>query len=167
MSGLELILAVLEEGLVGGIKNILTIAVIVIPLMVLLELAKDLNILAKINKLFYPIAKIFKISSEATFPLLVGLVFGISYGAGVIIQYAREGRLTGRELIIVNTFLAVAHALVEDTMLFVVVGASGTMLVVSRLVLAVLITIIVARLITEEEGHQYLLKHYKKTGHYN
>lgn len=146
------------EGLTESLKNIITIALIVIPLMVGLEIAKDLNVLDKINKMFYPVAKTFKISTEATFPLLVGLVFGISYGAGIIIQYAREGRLTNRELIIVNTFLAIAHALIEDTLLFVVVGASGTMLIASRLILAIVVTMIVARLIPEEQGNPYLLR---------
>lgn len=155
---MELLVQVIQIGLTGGIKNILTIAVIVIPLMIGLELAKDLNILDRINSFFTPVAKLFKISNDATFPLLVGVVFGISYGAGVILQYAREGRLTNRELIIVNTFLAVAHALIEDTLLFVVVGASGTMLIVSRLVLAIIITVIVARAIPKEEGLPILLR---------
>lgn len=154
---MELFISIFFEGLIGSLKNILTIMMIVIPLMISLEVAKDLNILDKINNIFYPAAKLFKISKEATFPLIVGLIFGLSYGAGVIIKYAQEGKLTNRELIIVNTFLAVAHALVEDTLLLMAVGASGTFLVVSRMILAILITVVIAYYIPEDKGVNILL----------
>ncbi|MGF7186350.1 hypothetical protein GGQ84_002447 [Desulfitispora alkaliphila] len=154
---MDLIFNVLVDGVIGSLKNVITIALIVIPLMIGLEVAKDINLLDRINGWMYPAAKLFKISKEATFPLLVGLIFGISYGAGVILQYAREGRLTKRELVIVNTFLAISHALVEDTLLFVVVGASGTMLIISRMVLAIIVTIIVAHFIPEDKDAEPLL----------
>ncbi|MDW7675832.1 MAG: nucleoside recognition protein [Bacillota bacterium] len=160
---MDLLIEVLKEGVTGSLKNVYTIAIIVIPLMIVLELAKDLNILDNINKVFYPVTRIFKISSDASFTLFIGIVFGISFGAGLIIQYAKEGRLTSRELILVNSFLAVAHALIEDTLLFVLVGASATMLVGSRLVLAILITLALSRLIPEESGVDYLLTPSKRS----
>jgi len=55
----------------------------------------------------------------------VGIIFGIAYGAGVLIEEARSGRLSWKDIFLINVFLSVCHAVVEDTALFMAVGANG------------------------------------------
>ncbi len=154
---LDFIIEVLKEGIGGSLSQLLAIAKIVFPLMIFIEITKDLKLLDKISDIFQPVTSFFKLSGKASFPLLVGIVFGLTYGAGVIIQYVKEGHLNARELIIINTFLALCHALVEDTLLFMVVGASGTMLIITRLIIAIIVTAIVARVITDDNIANTLL----------
>lgn len=129
-----------EIGIIGSIKSIYGIAVIVIPLMIFMEIAKDLKILDGVSKLFSPISKFLGMSNRSAFPLAVGLFFGISYGAGVLIQSMNEDELDTKSVLLVSIFLAACHAIVEDTLLFVAVGASGIIIVSVRLISAFFLT---------------------------
>ena len=129
----------------GSAKNVLIMASIIIPIMILLELAREKRILDHFSKKLAPALKIFGMSPESAFPLLAGIVFGISYGAGVIIDSAKSGRISWRDMFLVNVFLAICHAMIEDTALFLAVGADPLVIIVGRLGLAVVITYLVSR----------------------
>lgn len=133
-------LEILREGLLESLKSVYSIAIIVIPLMIVLQVAKDYNILNKTAEYFKFFTRLFRISKEAIFPLLVGIIFGISYGAGVIIQSSKEGNLTKKDLILLVAFLVACHAVFEDTLLFVVVGANGYVLLGLRIIMAICVT---------------------------
>jgi len=70
-----------------------------------------------------PLTRSINLSGEAGLPLMGGLVFGISYGGGIIISSAREGKLTLREMYIINLLRIICHSLFEDTLLFAAIGA--------------------------------------------
>ena len=84
-------------------------------------------------------------SQESAFPLLIGLTFGLSYGAGVIIQSSKEGNLSKKDLVLLIVFLASCHAIFEDTLIFVAVGANGWILFAARLFAAILVTYLISR----------------------
>ena len=84
------IMAYLKDSFLGSLNSILSMAKIIIPLMIIMEILKDSNILERISKRLNPISKFFNISNEAVFPLMIGLIFGLVYGAGVIIESMKE-----------------------------------------------------------------------------
>ena len=73
------------------------------------------------------------------FTLASGLILGITYGAGVLISEAKSGAMTSREIFIIGTFLLICHAIIEDTLLFVMFGADTLMTVMVRSVSAVVV----------------------------
>ncbi|SKC91407.1 nucleoside recognition domain-containing protein [Maledivibacter halophilus] len=137
--------SVISEGLIGGLKSVFNIAIIVFPLMIAMEIAKDLKLLDKISDFCKPLTKWLGVSKESAFPLAIGLVIGLAYGAGIIIQNAKEGNLDKRSLILVSIFLVCCHAVIEDTLIFVAVGANGFLLLTMRLVTALILTIIISK----------------------
>jgi len=139
------ITTIISEGILGGLKSVLNIAIIVFPLMIIMEMARDLNILNKISDFCKPLTKWMGVSKESAFPLAIGLVFGLAYGAGIIIQSAKDGNLDKRSLILVSIFLVCCHAVVEDTLIFVAVGANGFFLLTIRLVTAFILTILISK----------------------
>ncbi|SHJ10692.1 Nucleoside recognition [Geosporobacter subterraneus DSM 17957] len=136
---------ILQEALFGSIKSVYSIAKIVIPLMIVMELAKDYKVLDKISKGFSFIVEPFQMSKEAAFPLMVGLIFGLSYGAGVILQSAKEGNLTKKDTSLIGVFLIACHAVIEDTLVFVAVGANGWLLLGTRTLMAIVVTFVISR----------------------
>lgn len=135
-----------ENGIIGSIKSVLNIAIIVMPLMLFMEIAKDIKLLDLISMLFKPITKLFNTHEKSAFPLAVGIIFGISYGAGVLIKSSEEGEIDSKSLYIISVFLAACHAIVEDTLLFVAVGAKGLIIVSVRVIVAFVVTIIISKL---------------------
>lgn len=129
----------MKESTIGAMGSVITMAKIIIPLMIVMEILKDSNILGKITKKMKPISKFFDISNEAVFPLIIGLIFGLSYGAGVIIESVEENNLSKKDLYTLMIFLVACHAIIEDTLLFVVIGANLWLLLGIRLGVAIII----------------------------
>lgn len=136
---------VLWEGLIQGLKGVWNIALIVVPLMIVLEIVQSNGWLRKPNRYFAkPFAGI-GVSEEGAFPVVVAMVFGLTYGSGLIINHVRTGRVTAKEAKVIGTFMAISHALIEDTILFSVLGASPLLLLLPRLLLAYVVAFFVNR----------------------
>lgn len=138
------LLAVIE-GITDGFSFLLQLAAIIFPLMLLLSFAEEYEIIVRLSDFFRPLSRPLTISPQATFPLLVGLIFGISYGAGVIIKCAKDGSLSRRDMALVGIFLAVCHAVFEDTLFFVALGADILWVLLFRFFLAALLVSIFGR----------------------
>ncbi len=128
----------------SSIVTIGRIAMLLIPIMMLIELARHYQLIEKMTEKVKGALRLLTLPQEAAFPLLVGMFFGIVFGAALIIDYAREGILKKRDLILIGVFLSISHSVVEDTIVFVVFGANPFVLIITRLVLAIIITRAVA-----------------------
>ncbi len=138
---------VFMEAATGSLTSVWSIAIIVFPLMIALEVARDLDILKYFSRACKPITRLLGITDHSALPLAVGLVFGLSYGAGVIIQEAESGLLDKKSLILLSIFLATCHAVIEDTLLFVAVGANGWFLLTVRLIVAFILTVVLSKVV--------------------
>ncbi len=132
-------------GLIGAGRQVLQIALIVIPLMIVMQFLEEFNILKKVSRYLEKIVSVIGISGAGALPLLVGMTLGLAYGAGMIIKYGRDGKLTHREMVLIITFLSLNHSLFEDVLLFVAIGAHGTVLQIIRMTAAILVTAALAR----------------------
>jgi hypothetical protein len=74
------------------------------------------------------------------FSLVVGIFLGITYGAGILIQEAKNGTISKNDLFFIGTFLMICHAIIEDTLLFVIFGADFTMVIIIRTIAAIVIS---------------------------
>jgi Fe2+ transport system protein B len=91
------------------------------------------------------------LSSTTIIPLFTGMFLGISYGAGITIRVMQEKKIPRRELFLLGLFLCACHGVIEDTLIFVVLGGNGWVLFGARLLLAVTITVLLARLWKQRE----------------
>ncbi|HOA34862.1 MAG TPA: nucleoside recognition protein [Bacillota bacterium] len=137
---MEAALEILKEGLVGSAGTILRIALFLIPIMVVTEIARHYNIIEMLAQKIKGVLDFLTLPLEAAFPLLVGLCFGIVYGSALIVDYAREGYLQKRDLLLIGIFLSIGHSLIEDTFIFVPFGANPLLIILVRFSLAFLIT---------------------------
>lgn len=124
----------------------LKVFLIVMPLIMFLEWARTQDWFARFinstNRVFSPIG----FRPQSLFPLLIGVLFGISYGAGVLIPQSRSGEMGSKQVFLVAAYLSLCHAIVEDTLLFVALGASAWIILVTRFAAAMLIVFLLSRL---------------------
>ena len=78
------------------------------------------------------------------FSILVGLILGITYGAGVL--FSEASNLKREDIFFVATFLMIAHAIIEDTLLFVIFGANFYIVILVRLIWAILLAYLLTSL---------------------
>lgn len=128
-----------------GVNSVLQIAFIVILVMIFIEVLKEIDVLPILAKMLSPLTRLLGVSEKTGMTLLAGILFGISYGAGVIIQAAKEDNLSKKDIILVTIFLITCHAVIEDTLLFASVGVNIFYLLLTRILLALTLTIATAR----------------------
>ncbi|WZL72684.1 nucleoside recognition protein [Clostridiaceae bacterium 35-E11] len=156
---------VMKEALWGSFQSVYSMAVIVIPMMIALQMAKDYQLLSKIAEWFRFITRLLGISKDAIFPLLVGVFFGISYGAGVIIESSREGNLNKKDLFLVVIFLVTCHGIVEDTLIFMAIGANGFLLVTLRIATAICLTYLLSKKLKFQDISHLTMENIQESKH--
>ncbi|MDP4172073.1 MAG: nucleoside recognition domain-containing protein, partial [Bacillota bacterium] len=123
---------------------ILQLSFIVIPLMVVIQLLKDLKWLSIFSKWLAPITRALGMKENTSTTLAAGLLFGLAYGAGVMIQAVKEDGVGAKDLTLAFIFLISCHAVVEDTLIFVPLGIPVWPLFLIRLGVATLLTLLVS-----------------------
>lgn len=132
------------HGMESAIIGILQLAAIVIPIMLFIQVMKDLNWLRYFSNMMGPFTKLLGVEKNTSTTLAAGTVFGLAYGAGVMIQAVKEDNISKKDLYLVFIFLVACHAVIEDTLIFAPLGIPLWPLLLVRLVTAVLLTIAVA-----------------------
>jgi len=131
-------------GLQKATFGVIQLALIVIPLMVIIQFLKDRNYLQKFSEKLAPFTKVIGVQPNASLTLVAGLTIGLAYGAGVMIQAVQEDGVSKKDATLVFIFLVACHAVVEDTLIFVPLGIPIWPLLLIRLITAFVLTIVVA-----------------------
>jgi hypothetical protein len=136
-----------REMLWGTVVNVIwSLARVIIPLMILIEFMLVYKVVDRIAPKFKWLCRVLGISNDALLPLLVGLLMGVTYGAGTLIEINKRTPLSRRDLTLIGIFLYACHGIIETTILFTVAGGSAFFVCVVRLAIAVLVTAVAARL---------------------
>lgn len=136
----EIILVAMEKAAYG----VFQLAILVIPLMIAIQIMKDLKWMERISQKMGPITRFLGMSENTSFTLLSGLTFGLAMGAGVMIQAVREDGVSRKDATLAIIFLVACHAVVEDTLIFIPLGIPVLPLLLIRLTVAVLLTLTVS-----------------------
>ena len=128
-----------------GVKMLL----VLVAIFIVLEWGRRYGLLERALNAIGAVTRFIGLKKEAGMPWLAGNVFGVVFGAGVITETVREGRLDSKQVTLVATFLALCHGLFEDTAIFMVLGADMFWILVPRIVLAVIVTWVLSRVIKD------------------
>lgn len=136
--------AILFDGVKKACLGIVQLAVIVIPLMLGIQILKELKWIHIFSRWMAPVTKVLGMKENTSLTLAAGLVFGLAYGAGVMIQAVKEDGVSKRDLTLAFIFLVSCHAVVEDTLVFVPLGIPVWPLLLIRLATAILLTMLIS-----------------------
>ncbi|MGB3260110.1 nucleoside recognition domain-containing protein [Paenisporosarcina sp.] len=139
---MEIVLLGLQKASFG----VLQLAMVVIPLMIVIQYLKDKQYLQKFSQKLALFTKLLGIEPNASMTLVSGLVIGLAFGAGVMIQAVQEDGVSKKDATLVFIFLVACHAVVEDTLIFIPLGIPIWPLFLLRLGIAFVLTITVAAL---------------------
>ena len=115
------------------------IFVIIMAIMIMLESLASLGWIKYLLKPLKPLVRILGLSDRVTMGWVVAVVFGLTYGAAVIIDEAKKGGVTKEELEHLHISIGINHAIVEDPALFMALGLNGFWLWVPRFVMAIIV----------------------------
>ena len=146
--------AIVSHGIVKALLGIVQLALIVIPLMIIIQIMKDKKWLEAFSRMLGPVMKVLGMKENAALPFATGLTIGLAYGAGVMIQAAKEEGVSKKDMTLAFIFLVACHAVVEDTLIFIPLGIPVLPLLIIRLVTAIVLTIAVGYIWNRYESVQ-------------
>ncbi|MDN3451476.1 nucleoside recognition domain-containing protein [Planococcus sp. APC 3906] len=141
-------------GLEKASFGVLQLALIVIPLMIMIQVLKDKHYLQRISEAMGPLTRLLGVQKNASVTLASGLVFGLAMGAGVMIQAVQEDGVSRKDATLVFIFLVACHAIVEDTLIFIPLGIPIWPLLAIRVATALILTIFISYLWRRAEQNQ-------------
>ena len=131
----------LRAFVMGSFDLLWRVFLIVVPIMVALELFEGTKAFRAVVRAWARLVRHVGLNERSAAPTLIGFLFGLAYGGGVIVRDIRRHDLGRRQVFIMSTFLSMVHAIVEDSLVFIALGASVFWVVGFRILWAALVTL--------------------------
>ena len=133
------IVEILQLWLYSSGKIAILIISVITALMVIQRLLLEYKLLEPFAKSLSPLMKLFGLPEATGFSWIVGNVVGLAYGGAIMIAEVKEGRLSKEDSDLLNHHLAINHSMIEDNLLFIVLGISAWWIILTRLVFAFIV----------------------------
>jgi hypothetical protein len=111
---------------------------IIMFILMTLEVFKEFGWIEPVVRALRPVLRTLGLSDRVGILWMAAVVFGLVYGAAVIVEEAGRGHLSREELEPLHLSIGINHSMVEDPMLFLALGLSAFWLWVPRLIMAML-----------------------------
>ena len=134
----DTIFQVFSLWLVSSLRVILMILLIVTSLMMLHYILEEFNLLHRISGFLSPVMIVFGLPKDTAFLWLVGNLVGLAYGGAIMVEQIEQKKLSLESGRLLNIHLAVSHSLLEDTLIFVVIGVPVLWIIGTRLLFAIM-----------------------------
>ena len=118
--------------------------VILLALLAIIDGLKKIGLFDAITRFLVPYFKRLGIVPELAPLTTIGMLIGLAYGGGLIIEEAKRLSLSKRDLLAPLVALSVLHAVIEDSVLVLVFGADFWIAIVFRTAFALMLLVIFA-----------------------
>lgn len=130
----------------GEARNLGWIFVIIFTLMGLMRILNALGLTGLMERLLTPLLRLMGIGPTAATVTVIGMTMGLTYGGGLIIHETQAGHISRQDVFASVSLMSLSHALIEDTLLLALIGASAWGSLFARLVFSLVVTAILSRL---------------------
>jgi hypothetical protein len=117
----------------------LKILVIITAMMTLLAWLQAINCIPALARALAPFLRLMGLSRPVGILWLTAAVFGLSYGAAVIVEETRNGHFDAADMRRLHLSIGINHAVLEDPLLFLAMGLPAFWLWGPRLAAAILV----------------------------
>lgn len=131
----------------GQIRNLASIFGIIFSLITIMRVLSAIGAIDLMNRILRPVLNLIGIGPKASAITVIGLTMGLSYGGGLIINEARNGKLSKEDVFYSLTFMGLCHSLIEDTLLIILIGGHLSGVLWGRLIFAVLAMAAIVRIV--------------------
>lgn len=106
------------------IKTLFNIAITIIPIRILIEFIEEYKLIEKIEKHTHFMTNWFEITTKSLIPMISGWILGMFAGSSVLADYHFDKKITQDETNKVMSIWMFAHGLIDETALYVILGAN-------------------------------------------
>ena len=128
--------AVFAQWAIKSVWLCVKIILIITSLMMLQAVLKRYGMFSKIAQMLGPVLRFFGLPAHLSFLWLTAQTVGLAYGSGIMLSETQEQKLPKWEIDLFNYHIAVNHSLLEDTLIFVMIGIPAFWIIWPRLLFA-------------------------------
>ncbi len=136
----------------GQVLNLMRMFLVILALIALMRLLRRLKVLDRIERMLAPVLRLLGMTPAATDITVIGMVLGIGYGGGLIIDHANSGRIGKRDIFFSLALMGFCHSMIEDTLLAAALGGHASGILVARILFALAATFVLVRLCAHLPG---------------
>ena len=145
----------LSAWVINQLKTFFQVFIIIAILMTFLKLLKISGIENLIASALQPLLRLIGLSKNTTSITIIGILLGIIYGGGLLINEAKSGNINKKEIFGSLTLLALLHSIIEDTILIMLLGAHVSGALFFRVFFAIMLTTIIIYVVKKLSKHQF------------
>lgn len=148
-----------DDSLLSWIKTqlitLFQVFLVIAVLVIFLRLLKLSGIERLLIFLLKPLLKVLGLSDTTTSISIIGITLGLTYGGSLLINEAQTGKVSKMDVFGSLSLLSLCHALIEDTLLVMLIGADISGVLYARLVFSLLVIAIIVRLVRRMESKRF------------
>ena len=129
----------LKEWAVSTLWLILKMGVLIYSLSIMQRLLAEFGVIRLISKFLKPLLALFGLPARTSLLWIVANILGLAYGAAIMIQESRSGKISRNDIDLLNTHISIAHSNFEDLFLLSSVGGIWYVLLLSRWLMAMVL----------------------------
>ena len=114
------------------LKIAIPMVLLVYALSVIQRLLSEFGVIRFIAKSLRPVMVFFGLPPKTAFLWIVANTLGLAYGAAVMIDEVKEGKISERDVDLLNHHISVSHSNLEDLLLFTAIGGLLPWMLLSR-----------------------------------
>lgn len=121
-----------KEWMASTVTVVVKMTLLIYTLAILQKIMAEYGVIRWISRfLKYPLA-FFGLPARTSFLWIVANTLGLAYGAAVMIEEVESGKVTKRDVDLLNSHIAISHSNFEDLFLLSAMGATWYVLLFSR-----------------------------------
>jgi hypothetical protein len=121
------------------IRLVLKVIFLVLGIMVIQRLMEEFRIMDVLSRPMVPLMRFFGLPESASFLWIVLNIVGYAYGAAIIMERVKDGKMKPQEADLFNHHAALCHSLFEDTVLYAAIGTPLVWITIPRLLMAFIV----------------------------
>lgn len=126
----------LQEWAISTIKIVIKMTVLIFTLTIAQRILAEFGIIRWISKFLKHIMRFFGLAPKTSFLWIIANTLGLAYGAAVMIEESNSGKVSEKDINLLNTHISISHSNFEDLFLLSAIGATWYVLLFSRWIMS-------------------------------
>lgn len=135
----------LQGWLIVQLQTLMFAFVMIASLIIIMRLLDYFGIEKLLHWLLTPFLKLLGIGKEAANITIIGMVLGLSFGGALLIEQAKSGQVSKRNIFLAMSLLCLCHSIIEDTLLVLLLGADLLGILWARLIFSFIFVMALGR----------------------
>lgn len=121
-----------KEWFISTFWLVLKMTVLIFSLSIMQKLLSEYGVIRWIARFLRPVLAVFGLPAKTAFLWIVANILGLAYGAAVMIEESKSGKVSPKDINLLNSHVAISHSNLEDLFLLSSVGGIWYILLIAR-----------------------------------